>query len=276
MSIRVVLGRRSERPMSGPELMDIAQQSVVRLEFTLEHDDFVTGGHGTAFVYKQVIDDSRGVSDLYLVTNLHNFQSVLRFYPLLLELLRRGAQAANIRMSARFELDGATHEVDRFIAAKGAFFTFVGEHLDDFALFRVEVPSVETRAVFATPHQGEPLQGERIFAMGFPRDTDLGITDGVVSHVYGDSPSVPAHRWQIQHNVLINPGNSGGPTVTEHGVAVGLSTWGRTDMTGVNFSVNLGHTFERCRNLDSVEEVSLTGIRDRFIQRALEEARTGS
>lgn len=135
--------------------------------------------------------------------------------------------------------------------------------------------------MFALPSTGEARQGEQVFAFGYPSYTDLGITDGIVSKIYGNHEN-PDLRYQIQHSVLINGGNSGGPTVNTHGVAVGMSTWGivlnpdRSLVTGLNFSVDVAHTFEICQQAELVEEISMKAIYQRFVARAQEHVRFGS
>ena len=131
------------------------------------------------------------------------------------------------------------------------------------------------------PEASDARAGETVYAFGFPSDTDLGITEGIISHVYQDHEE-PLLKHQIQHSILINPGNSGGPTVNLNGAAVGMSTWGKQmsgsgrSLTGMNFSVNVAHTFEICRDNDLIEEVSMERIYQHFVARAREYSKYGS
>ena len=134
--------------------------------------------------------------------------------------------------------------------------------------------------MFALPEASAARAGETVYAFGFPTDTDLGITEGIISHVYHDHEN-PLLQHQIQHSILINPGNSGGPTVNANGVAVGMSTWGQTSdgrnsLSGMNFSVNVAHTFEICRDSDLIEEVSMERIYQHFVAPAREHFKYGS
>lgn len=261
--------------MSGPDLMEIAKQSVVPIWAVLGGG----GGHGTAFAYKQVIDGSK--STVYFITNLHNFSSSLKGYHSVLRLAKDGATNDEMLMRSFVIFGGKEFEVDKIVAFQGALFADRFDHQHDFALFSIEVESTEEISMFALPRVGEARQGEQVFAFGFPSDTDLGITEGIISKIYGDHEN-PDFRNQIQHSVLINPGNSGGPTVNAHGVAVGMSTWGRimnpdgSLVTGLNFSVDVAHTFELCQQRDSLEEISMKAIYQRFVARAREHFKFGS
>jgi hypothetical protein len=267
---QVVVGSRSEGRLGGPELMDIAQSSVFRI-FTELGGQFL--GHGTAFAYKQVIRSGR--STVYLVTNLHNFSKPMGSF---MEILRRAAEGATdnqLRLRTFVDFHGEKVEVEKIIACKGALFSRGFENFQDFAILSLDVPSDEALKMFAIPETKDVQAGETAFAFGYPTNTDLGITEGIVSHVYGEHEN-PDFQWQIQHSIQINPGNSGGPTVTSKGVAIGVSTWGRLDVNAINFSVNLDHSFSICRRTDLIEEVSISGTYARFVSRAREEIKFGS
>jgi S1-C subfamily serine protease len=250
--------------------MDIARSSVFRI-FTELGGQFM--GHGTAFAYKQVIRKDR--STLYLVTNLHNFSSPMASF---VEILRRAAEGATddkLRLRTFVEIHGEKIEVEKIIASKGALFSRAYERFQDFAIFSVEVSSNEPLKMFAVPEAKDLKAGEAAYAFGYPRNTDLGITEGIVSHVYGDHEN-PSFRWQIQHSIQLNGGNSGGPTVNPTAVAIGISTWGLTDVDAIKFSVNLDHSFSICRRSELIEEVSISGVYERFVSRAREEIKFGS
>ena len=72
MSGQVLMGSKSEEKLSGPDLMEIAKDSVVRISSKLGE----YGGHGTAFAYKQVMTETG--STVYFLTNLHNFSGALQ------------------------------------------------------------------------------------------------------------------------------------------------------------------------------------------------------
>jgi len=260
--------------MSGPDLMEIAKESVASIWVTLNG----VGGHGTAFAYKQVVNGNK--STVYFITNLHNFSESLRDYREVLRLAKSGATDEEMMMRAFVVLGGREFEIDKIVTFRGALFEKY-ERQHDFAIFPIEIESSEPLSMFALPTTGEAQQGEQVFAFGYPSITDLGITGGIVSKIYSDHED-PNLRYQIQHSVLINPGNSGGPTVNTHGVAIGMSTWGiiqnpdGSPVTGVNFSVDVAHTFGICRQEELVEEISMKAIYRRFVARAREHFKFGS
>jgi hypothetical protein len=268
----VILGERSDMPMSGPDLMEIAKSSVVTIRTSLAGKP---AGHGTTFAYKQVVDGDR--STIFFLTNLHNFSGSLRMYNLVLRLASAGATEEAMTIRTFIEFHGQEYEVDKIVAFRGALFAGSYPSQHDFAIFSVNCETSEGIRMFALPSAEEVRPGESVFAFGFPRETDLGITEGMVSAVYRDH-KVPNFQHQIQHSILINPGNSGGPTVNAYGVAVGMSTWKLvTDGdTGINFSVNVSHTFELCRQADQIEEISMKAIYKRFVARAREHFKYGS
>jgi len=60
-----------------------------------------------------------------------------------------------------------------------------------------------------------------------------------------------------------------------------MSTWGQTSdgrrsLSGMNYSVNVAHTFEICRDSDLIEEVSMERIYQHFVARAREHFKFGS
>lgn len=270
----MILGKGSDTPISGTDLMEIAKSSVVTIRTSLAGRRV---GQGTAFAYKQVVDGDR--STVYFLTNLHNFSGSLKCYNLVLQLASRGAPEEAMTIRTHIELHGQEYEVDKIVAFRGALFAGNYPKQHDFAIFSVNCEAIEDLRMFALPSAAGVLPGESVFAFGFPRGTDLGITEGMVSTVYEDHKD-PDFQHQIQHSILINPGNSGGPTVNALGVAVGMSTWGivgnEGSQTGINFSVNVAHTFDLCRQADRIEEISMKAIYLRFIARAREHFKYGS
>lgn len=279
MSNKIVLGTRALENLSGVDLMKIGYDSVVRICFKLGH---VNMGHGTAFVYKQVIHQpTKGASRLYLLTNLHNLKGALSMFPNSVQLARSGQPIASLSIKVVIEFRGMEYEVVTAVVAKGKLFN-KNEFYDDFAFISVDVPLDEELQLFALPESSDLIQGDDVFALGFPDDTDIGISEGIIGHIYDENPPKPVYRWQIQHSVLINKGNSGGPTVNRRGVVVGISTWGKRlsesghRLDGMNFSVNVHQIISRSKDLSLLEEVDLQGLFSKMATRALEEARFGN
>jgi S1-C subfamily serine protease len=273
MSGQVLMGSKSEEKLSGPDLMEIAKDSVVRITSELEG----RGGHGSAFAYKQVMTETG--STVYFLTNLHNFSSVLQLRNVVFDLASQGRPDDDLLIKTTVDFRGQTYSVDKIVSCKGALLDSF-QHFQDFAIFSVNTDIGEEMKMFALPEANDARPGENVYAFGFPDFTDLGITEGIISHVYRDHEN-PLLQHQIQHSILINPGNSGGPTVNANGVAVGMSTWGKTlsggkSISGMNFSVNVARAFEICRDNDLIEEVSMERIYQHFVARAREYFKYGS
>jgi hypothetical protein len=275
MSGQVVMGSKSEEKLSGTDLMDIAKESVVRISSKLGEFGI---NRGTAFAYKQVMAETG--STVYFLTNLHNFSGVLKFREMVFDLASQRYPDDELLIKTIVEFRGKNYSVDKIVSCKEALFNDF-QHFQDFAIFSVNTEICEEVKMFALPKANDARAGETVYAFGFPAGTDLGITEGIISHVYQDHED-PQLQHQIQHSILINPGNSGGPTVNANGVAVGISTWKRThttsgvEVSGMNFSVNVAHAFEICRDSDLIEEVSMERIYKHFVARAREYFKYGS
>jgi S1-C subfamily serine protease len=280
MTKKIVLGKCSEVDLSGPELMKIGHDSVVRIASKIGGAQI---GHGSAFIYKQIINGGGdGISRLFLLTNLHNLKGALSAFPYSLHLAKSGQPEKNITIQMVIEFRGEEYEVATAHIAKGRLFT-ENEFFEDFAFVSIDVPVTDELSLFALPDDGDPEQGEDVFALGFPADTNLGISEGIISHVYDDKPPVPDYKWQVQHSILINGGNSGGPTVNRKGVAIGISTWKQLRsygsgalVDGMNFSVNVHRLLDTARDTSTLDEVNLTGVFSRLAARAVEEAKFGN
>lgn len=273
MSGQVLMGSKSEEKLSGPDLMETAKDSVVKICSDLAGK----GGHGSAFAYKQVMNETG--STVYFLTNLHNFSGSLQLRNVVFDLASQGYSGDDLLIKTTIKFRDKTYSVDKIVSCKGALLD-AHQFFQDFAIFSVNTDISEEVKMFALPEASDARAGETVYAFGFPTDTDLGITEGIISHVYHDHEN-PYFQHQIQHSILINPGNSGGPTVNANGVAVGMSTWSQVrhkgeDISGMNFSVNVAHTFEICRDNDLIEEVSMERIYQHFVARARENSKYGS
>ncbi len=275
MSSQVLMGSKSEEKLSGPDLMEIAKDSVVQI-----CSKFAGGaGKGSAFAYKQVMTETG--STVYFLTNLHNFSETLKWYGTVMWLASQGHPDNDLLIKTTIDFLGKTYSVDKIVSCKGALLNEF-QHFQDFAIFSVNTDIREEVKMFALPEASDARAGETVYAFGFPDFTDLGITEGIISHVYHDHEN-PKLQHQIQHSILINPGNSGGPSVNANGVAVGMSTWfkqrtegGKRPLSGMCFSVNVAHTFEICRDNDLIEEISMDRIFKHFVARAREYFKYGS
>ncbi len=271
----VVAGASFATPQDGTILARIGRASVGRLEVHL--GDWILS-HGTAFVYKQVIDAKSKTSTLYLLTNRHVVTGILRLYELFLDTLGQSQKLTDVTAGLNFTLGENTYSISTVRTPRGEFFkdrASQSDHLD-FAFFQITNDSVEQLEFFSVPDTWDAQQGSTVFAVGYPHEMDLSISDGIISHIYDDNPAVPEYKWGIQHNILINGGNSGGPTITPFGHVIGIATFGIRDAVGLEFSLNLQYILEYCKDPAQLEEVQVDKVIARLKNRAQEASTYGT
>ena len=271
----VVAGASFATPQDGTILARIGRASVGRLS---THMGDIELGHGTAFVYKQVTDAKSKTSTLYLLTNRHVSTGILNLYPWFLDTLRQSQTITDEPAGLKFQLGEHTYGIPTVLTARGEFFKDAASqsrHLD-FAIFKITSDTTEKLEFFSVPDTWDVQQGSSVFALGYPHEMDLSISDGIISHIYGDSPTIPLHKWGVQHNILTKPGNSGGPTITPFGHVIGIETWGRPDATGIEFALNLQYIMEYCKDPSNLEEIQVDKVVARLKSRAQEAFTYGS
>ena len=263
----VVVGAAFTTPQDGTVLARIGRASVGRLSIHLGEK---TLGHGTAFVYKQVIDAKSKTSTLYLLTNRHVVTGILKLYPEFLDTLGRSQKLTDVTAGLNFTLGENTYSISTVLTPRGEFFKDEASQSDhlDFAFFKITPDFAEQLEFFAVPDTWDTQQGSSVFALGYPHEMDLSISDGIISHIYDDNPTVPKHKWGIQHNILTKPGCSGGPTITPFGHVIGIETWGK--YTGIEFALNLQYILEYCKDPAQLEEVQVDKVIARLKNRAQE------
>ena len=275
----VVTGASFTTPQDGTVLARIGRASVGRVGIHMgEWEAHV----GTAFVYKQVIDAKSKTSTLYLLTNRHVVRAIFDLYKVFSNALRQSQKLTDVTAGLNFTLGENTYSVSTVLTARGDFFkdeASLSWHRD-FAFFQITIESAEQLEFFSVPDTWDTQQGATVFALGYPLEMDLSISDGIISHIYGDNPAVPSYKWGIQHNISINPGNSGGPTITAFGYVIGIATFSRVDEsgsnTGLNFSINLQYILEECKDPAQLEEVQVDKVIARLKNRAQEEFTYGT
>lgn len=269
----VVAGAPFTTPQDGTVLARIGRASVGQLRVHLGGENL---GHGTAFVYKQAINAKLKTSTLYLITNRHVVTGILRLYPAFLDILAQSQKLTDVTAGLNFTLGENTYSISTVLTPRGEFFkddASQSDHLD-FAFFQITIDSVEQLEFFAVPDTWDMQQGSSVFALGYPHEMDLSISDGIISHIYDDNPTVPKHKWGIQHNILTKPGCSGGPTITPFGHVIGIETWGK--YTGIEFALNLQYILEYCKDPALLEEVQIEKVIARLKNRAQEACTYGT
>lgn len=246
-------------PKENITLSEIANESVVKVNVVFSDGRRHTAG--TAFLYKQIINEETSTSRLFFLTNLHVIHGA--FFGGIFEHLCRNIFKDGINNAAQLDphitiswqkKDGSEEEmelrVSRVYIPKDSFFKNLEREPKfkplDFAIIPLDIPPSETFNYFRMSENPDMKQGTKIYAFGYPIGYELTMSDGIVSHIYSCDDADPGRMNTIQHNVLINPGNSGGPLVTANGQIVGINTRTVTKgvregeeiiITGINFSL---------------------------------------
>ena len=128
---------------------------------------------------------------------------------------------------------GEAREVEVFLAdgAKCQGQVLYSNATLDFALVKVPPQPL----AFNLRGEVEAFPGQRVFAIGSPRDRKLAgsVTAGIVSN----TSRVEGGVEYLQTDTSISPGNSGGPLIAEDGTVIGMCVWGRSDGPGLNFAL---------------------------------------
>ncbi len=245
--------------LTSSEIFEIGKECVFPIIFEAyigEEKGFL--GNGSSFIYKQIIYDN--YSEIFLFTNLHVIQSINNSLRI---LLSNPDTDINFRLTLKF--NNQDIEIKEAIEPKYIYYSFAKnydqfKHLD-FALIKVKVPRTEPINFFAIKEKETLKEGEKIYALGYPQGLNLSISDGIISHIYAEEETNLVGdtnlKNMIQHNILINPGNSGGPTIGEYGNIVGISTSGRGDSIGINFSLNIYPILEFIKNNENLENINI-------------------
>ena len=99
-----------------------------------------------------------------------------------------------------------------------------------------DIAILKINGIAGTPvkiRNNQPKPGRDVIAIGTPEDQffEYSISKGIIS-------SLRDKGTQIQTDALINRGNSGGPLIDYSGCVVGMNTWGRSDLMGINFAIS--------------------------------------
>lgn len=98
-----------------------------------------------------------------------------------------------------------------------------------------------------------PIEGETVWAVGFPKQFGFSLSRGVVNGVRAFKEIPLAVRNQLKYNessewiqtdATINAGNSGGPLVNDRGEVVGVNTWVWHEGQNLFFALGAKHLAE--------------------------------
>ncbi|MEK6847448.1 MAG: trypsin-like peptidase domain-containing protein [Nanoarchaeota archaeon] len=89
--------------------------------------------------------------------------------------------------------------------------------------------------------------GQKIIAIGNPLGLDFTVTEGIVSALDRDGPSVEAAY--VQTDVTLNPGNSGGPLVDSSGKVIGMANFKVGGAEALGFALESDMVRETANNI---------------------------
>ena len=128
---------------------------------------------------------------------------------------------------------------------------------------------------------GQLRVGDRVLAIGSPRNYRNSATSGIVSGldrlmprtvVTDDGPMAIPLRGLIQTDAAVNQGNSGGPLVSVDGRVVGINTAVQSNANDIGFALPIADVMRRLPELESTGTVArgLLGIRYQMIDPQLD------
>jgi serine protease Do len=79
----------------------------------------------------------------------------------------------------------------------------------------------------------EPMEGDKVIALGHPFSFKFTSTQGIVSNAMHYINGIP----YIQHDASLNPGNSGGPLIDQSGAIVGINSFIIGEAENVGFTL---------------------------------------
>ena len=224
------------------KLYDIASASVGYVSIWVNGD--IGAGHGSSFLYKQLIDTEKNSSTLFFMTNAH-VTEILDDYitkAIFGKCSREDIETSSIVFGTRIK--DHIYPI-KYVLVPKIFSEKQYAFQGDFAVFSVEIEGVEEFDFFSIdPRKNAQLYpGKKLFAFGYPTDAALSMRQGIVSNIGKTIPNT------IQHDVLTNGGDSGGATVLETGEVVGITVGGQEEhygriVAGLNFSVEMRHILE--------------------------------
>jgi S1-C subfamily serine protease len=120
----------------------------------------------------------------------------------------------------------------------------------DMALVKIDCDErdLKRRGVLTSPG-GEVVEGQDVYALGFPLGLGYSVTRGVVNGIREAShlpkpirTSFPGIKTWVQTDCTINPGNSGGPLIDANGGLVGVNTWVLLAGQNIFFAIDAAET----------------------------------
>lgn len=157
-------------------------------------------GTGSGFVW-----DAQG----RIITNFHVIQETL-------EIARNGAISIRPSSTIRVTMADRTSWNARLVGVAPD---------SDLAVLQIDAPAEKLKPI-TIGTSGDLEVGQSVFAIGNPFGQRLTFTEGIISALEREIPSVTDRpiTGVIQTDASINPGNSGGPLLDRDGRLIGVNT----------------------------------------------------
>lgn len=231
----------------------IAQNSVCRVSLIIEGREI---GHGSSFLYKQVIDKATSGSRLFFFTNAHVIHMILEAYEVL-PLVCDGQTIKSCQTELTVTFKDRQYPINiawmpKLYQQKNDDHPFMG----DYAIFFIDTDDASELDFFSIFFRTLDILcgGQDIYACGYPGPAGMSVRKGIISNL--DIATI------IQHDVMINPGDSGGPTILNSGQIVGISVGGidYRKFVGINYSIDIRHVLEVVRHTSNMECMDIQKI----------------
>ncbi len=114
----------------------------------------------------------------------------------------------------------------------------------DLALVQIDAPEAELKKRGLIKIGKPPVEGQEVWALGFPMGFGYSVTRGVVNGIRETAnmpeyvkKGYPGVKKFVQTDCTINPGNSGGPLIDSSGALVGVNSWVSTLGQNLYFAI---------------------------------------
>jgi hypothetical protein len=236
-------------------LSEIAQLSVCRVSLLIGDREL---GHGSSFIYKQVINRAIGGSKLFLFTNAHVINMLYGAYEVLpLMYTEKPIKDCQVDLVVYFgdKQYSIKHAwLPKLYHSRNNALPFRG----DYAIFSIDSEETEELDFFSICVKTlERLSGEHdIYLCGYPGSAGLTVRKGIIKNLGATV------RDTVQHNLMITLGDSGGPTLLDTGQVVGISV-GITDherFGSINSSMDIRHVLDVVKKSSNMEHIDIHEI----------------
>jgi S1-C subfamily serine protease len=174
---------------------------------------------------------------------------------------KRGLALTNYHVVSRFALQPKVYEL-QYVSATGdtgSLELLAVDVVNDLAVLRLNAPADATFQAFDFDRialAGKMVKGDRLFAMGNPRDLGFTIVEGTYNGLVEKS-----YQPRIHFTGALNPGMSGGPAVNRANRIVGVNVSKRVNDDLVSFLVPASAANNLLKKARDAKPVELASMR---------------